>query len=412
MLKTFFLVASLSLCLIASIKGQEQLDYYLDAAVANSPLLNAKKNDLRGATLDSALVRATYRPQVGFTANVAYDPIINGVGYDEVITNKQQGSTLVHFDMLLPGNRMLKVQNGFAALNRRSLSLDYSLKVKDLKQQVTNQYLVVYGDQQQLAYLKESYQLLQREDSILQRLARANIYRQTDYLTFVASMRKQQLLSMQALSQLKYNLGQLRYLCGIEDTSLVSLSKPNLPLAELVNIDSTLTTRKFTADSLLIASKHSLIDAQYRPTFSLHADAGYLSSFLFEPYNNFGVGVGATFAIPIYDGHQRTLQHQKVVLQEQSLGFEKGRVMRQQQIQRRLLQGQLNDLAQQSKEVEEQLSFARALVEANRRLLESGQVDIPMFFMSIQSYMDLEGQKWSAEVARYMLINELNNISE
>jgi hypothetical protein len=176
--------------------------------------------------------------------------------------------------MLLPGNRMVKAQNGFAALNRRSLSLDYSLTVKDLKQQVTNQYLVVYGDQQQLAYLKESFQLLQREDSILQRLARANIYRQTDYLTFVASMRKQQLLSMQALSQLKYNLGQLRYLCGIEDTSLVSLSKPNLPLAELVNVDSTLTTRKFTADSMLIASKHSLIDAQYRPTFSLQADAG------------------------------------------------------------------------------------------------------------------------------------------
>jgi Outer membrane protein len=412
MLKTLFLAITLSSCLHTTIKGQEQLDYYIDAAVANSPLLYAKKNDLRGASLDSASVRATYLPQVGFTANVAYDPIINGLGYDEVITNKQQGSTLVHFDMLLPGNRMLKAQNSFAALNRRSLSLDYSLTVKDLKQQVTNQYLVVYGDQQQLAFLKESYQLLQREDSILQRLARANIYRQTDYLTFVASMRKQQLLKMQALSQLKSNLGRLRYLCGIEDTSLVSLSKPNLPLAELVNVDSTLTTRKFTADSLLIASKHSMIDAYYRPTFSLHADAGYLSSFLFEPYNNFGVGVGATFSIPIYDGHQRTLQHQKVVLQEQSLGFEKGKVIRQQQIQRRLLQSQLNDLALQSKEVDEQLSFARALVEANGRLLESGQVDIPMFFLSIQSYMDLEGQRWSAEIARYMLINELNNISE
>jgi len=101
MLKTLFLAITLSSCLHTTIKGQEQLDYYIDAAVANSPLLYAKKNDLRGASLDSASVRATYLPQVGFTANVAYDPIINGLGYDEVITNKQQGSTLVHFDMLL-----------------------------------------------------------------------------------------------------------------------------------------------------------------------------------------------------------------------------------------------------------------------------------------------------------------------
>lgn len=412
MLKAIFLVTSLFFCLLTSINGQEQLSYYLNAAVANSPLLNAKKNDLRGAGLDSALVRASYKPQIGFTADVAYDPIINGMGYDEVITNKQQGSTLVHFDMLVPGKQLLRAQNGFAALNRRSLSLDYSLSVKELKQQVTNQYLVVYGDQQQLAYVRETYELLQHEDSILLKLTQADIYRQTDYLTFVASVRKQWLLAMQANAQLKADLGQLHYICGITDTVAVSLAKPSLPEVRFNSSDSTLISKKYTADSLFAASRHALIDAEYRPTFSLHADAGYLSSFIFRPYNNFGVGFGATFSIPIYDGHQRLLQHEKVSSQEQSLGFEKRRVLQQQHIQQRLLQAQINDQKLQLKEVEEQLNFARKLVEANRRLLESGQIDIPLFFMSIQSYIDLEGQKWSAEVTRYMLINELNNISE
>jgi len=384
----------------------------LSVAEKNSPLLNSKKNSIASAVLDSSLVRAGYKPQVGFSVDGVYNPIVNGIGHDEVITNKHTGSALVHFDMLLPGKRQLKAQNNNTLLNRQVLTLDYSLSLKELKQQVTAQYLVVFGDQQQLSYVRKTYELLQREDSLLRRLTQANIYRQTDYLTFVASKRRQLLLSLQALTQLKSDLGQLRYMCGIGDTTLVQVANPNLSIISLQPADRTLLMQKYTVDSLFTASQHGLIDVQYQPKLSLHADAGYLSSFLFKPYQNVGVGVGVSFSVPIYDGKQRMMQHQKVMLEEQSLGFEKRAVSHQQQLQIQLLLGQLSDLSIQTKEVDEQLSNAKALVEANRLLLESGQVDIPLFFMAIQNYLDLEGQKSSADVQRYMLINELNSISE
>lgn len=412
MVKPICIVFSLLFCLSTSLWGQERLEDYLSVAEKNSSLLNSKRNSIASAVVDSSLVRAGYKPQVGFSVDGVYNPIVNGIGHDEVITNKQTGSALVHFDMLLQGKRQLKAQNNNTLLDRQVLTLDYSLSLKELKQQVTAQYLVVFGDQQQLNYVRKTYELLQREDSLLRRLTQANIYRQTDYLTFVASKRRQLLLSLQALTLLKSDLGQLRYMCGIGDTTLVQVANPNLSIISLQHADHTLLMQKYTVDSLFTASQHGLIDVQYQPKLSLHADAGYLSSFLFRPYQNVGVGVGVSFSVPIYDGKQRMMQHQKVMLEEQSLSFEKHAVSHQQQLQIQLLRGQLSDLSVQAKEVDGQLSNAKALVEANRLLLESGQVDIPLFFMAIQNYLDLEGQMSSTEVHRYMLINELNSISE
>src|SRR3954467_6339329 len=62
------------------------LDYYINHAFSNSPLLKDLRNQVASASVDSMIFRAAYRPQVAATSTNAYAPIIGGIGYDEALT--------------------------------------------------------------------------------------------------------------------------------------------------------------------------------------------------------------------------------------------------------------------------------------------------------------------------------------
>ena len=66
-------------------------DYFVSQAIANSPLLKDYNNQVRSFSLDSQLIRAALKLQVNGISNNSYAPIINGWGYDPVITNFSTG---------------------------------------------------------------------------------------------------------------------------------------------------------------------------------------------------------------------------------------------------------------------------------------------------------------------------------
>ena len=87
MLKRIFLVVSLiSFVLIANAQKQS-LDYYIDKAIQNSPLLKDYQNQLSASGVDSLLIRASQKYQTDVTSQLTYAPFISGWGYDEAITN-------------------------------------------------------------------------------------------------------------------------------------------------------------------------------------------------------------------------------------------------------------------------------------------------------------------------------------
>src|SRR2546423_92727 len=63
------------------------LSYYLENSRSNSPLLRDYQNQVELNKIDSAVLRATMRPQVNGNAQVMVAPAINGYGYDPSITN-------------------------------------------------------------------------------------------------------------------------------------------------------------------------------------------------------------------------------------------------------------------------------------------------------------------------------------
>jgi len=95
-------ILSLFLCvaIISTARPQEKsLEYFIDAALKNSPLLKDYNNQIQSNLIDSSRIIARYKPQVNAVSNNLYAPVINGWGYDEIITNLRNFSELITVEL-------------------------------------------------------------------------------------------------------------------------------------------------------------------------------------------------------------------------------------------------------------------------------------------------------------------------
>ena len=110
----------------------------------------------------------------------------------------------------------------------------------------------------------------------------------------------------------------LNYLSGLTDTAATVLEKPVIDLAIVPEAESTVFYQQYRLDSLRLRNNDALIDYNYKPKISAYADGGYLTSFPSDFYKNFGVSVGLNIIVPIYDGRQKKMQHDKIGIAERT----------------------------------------------------------------------------------------------
>ena len=395
-----------------SLQAQPSLDDYLNSAYANDPLLKTGKNAVKSASIDSALVRSKFGPQIGFQGDASFYPTNGKWGYDVAISNKGMLGSVVNFDQAIPFQNQMKPQLNAASLNRQKAVNSLQLARKEIKRNVTRQYLVTYGDQLQYHYNREVLDTLQNESGVLLELTRANVYQQTDYLAFLTNVRKQALLVTQARTQLLNDLSQLRNLCGITDSGVVALPAPEM-IPEGSQITSpTAFLKQYQLDSLRLLNQQEINKQQYQPKLKLHADAGYMSSFEKTPGANVGGGAGLSLSIPIYDGHQKELKQQQLMLRQEDLDAQQNYFKKQYDQQINELFRQLGQMESQQTEVDDQLKMVNQLIGANRKLVIQGTVSIPQYFMVIQNFIDLKNEQSLIRVKRWLIINEINYWTE
>ena len=199
------------------------LSFYIGQALQNSPLLKDYRNQVLTGGVDSPLIKAGYRPQVtGSSVNV-YAPLINGWGYDYAISNGGNFTTVVGVTQTLVGQKHLDAQYETIRLQNQGVTNTSKISEQDLKKNVIAQYITAYGDLQQLKFNRDIYALLRKEEALLKDLTQKNVYRQTDYLTFLVTFKQEALLIQQLDIQYRNDHAMLNYLCGISDTSATVL---------------------------------------------------------------------------------------------------------------------------------------------------------------------------------------------
>lgn len=402
-LSLFFIVISMAL-----FAQQKDLSYYISSGKETSPLLKDLNNQQQSNLVDSLRILASLKPQVNGVSNNSYAPVIGGWGYDNAITNGANISGLVTVTKTILSKENLDNQFQSIRLQNESLRITGKITEQELNKAITSQYITTYGLWQQYSFNKELYDLLNKEEAILKALTEKSVYRQTDYLTFLVTVQQQNLLVNQQKQQYQNEFATLNYICGLQDTSFASLDAPELEHTEIPEIEQTVFYQHYQTDSLKLKNQDAQIDFSYKPKLNLYADGGYLSSLSVTPYKNFGLSAGISLIVPIYDGKQKKMQHDKVSIAEQTRQRYRDYFKTQYNQQIAQLLQQLNLTEQQIENANTQIKFSEGLMNANRKLLATGDARISDYIIAIGNYLNAKNIITQNTVNKLQIINQLN----
>ena len=407
-MKWFFSIVLLLIFCTTSFAQTYTLDHYLNAAKTGSPLLKDLNNQVGLSQLDSLRLRAANGYQVNATSAGLYAPVIGGVGYAGAVTNVQTFSALLGISKTIMSKANLNSQFTAIQLQRDSLIAAARVSEQDLRKSIISQYITAYGSLQQLKFSKEVVALLNTEDDMLKKLTRANVYKQVDYLTFLVTLKQQELQVLQAKLQYQNDFATLNYLSGIVDTAMVDLSEPNIQITPAPDINNSIFYQKFKLDSLRLLNSSKLIDYNYKPRINVFGDAGYNTDFTEQPYKNWGTSVGFTVVVPLYDGGQRKLLHKRLTIEENSRLSYKWFFDVQYRQQVAQLKQQLSDNEALLAKINDQMKFAESLIKVDTQLLQTGDLKIADLVLAINSYLTVKNLLSQTTVSRLQLINQLN----
>lgn len=405
--RIIFIFSALLLCRF--VQGQEKtVDYYVGAAIKNSPLLKDYNNRKLSNLIDSLRITAVYKPQVNGVSVNSYAPSYNGWGYDGAITNGSNISEVVAVNRQLISKENLANQNDAIRLLNESLSVSGKITEQDIKKTVTAQYITAYGNWQQYLFNKEIADLLRKEEIILKKLTEKGVYRQTDYLSFLVTIQQQELLMSQLKIQYQNEFATLNYLSGLKDTATVPLAAPQISLVITPELENTVFSQQFMVDSLKLKNSDAQIEFSYKPKVNLYADAGYLTSFAAQAYKNFGTSFGVSVIVPIYDGRQKKMKHDKIAIAEQTRQTYRDYFKKQFEQQVAQLSQQLLSTQQLIHQTETQIRYTEALMEANRKLLETGDARMPDYILAIGNYLTAKNIITQNTINQLQIINQIN----
>ena len=392
----------------SSFADAQSLDYYLTKGLENSPLLKEFNNQLLSGTLDSLLTSATYKPQINHVSQALYAPVGKNLGYDEAITNGGNFSALVNLVQPLLNKRIKEGQFRDISLSNQAIGVNAKLTETDLRLGITAQYLTAYADFLQIQFIQSTLNLLKEEQEILKSLVDQGIYLQTDRMNMALAITNQEVAIKQGMIQYKNDLGLLNFICGITDQPSAVLEKPEMMLHNTFDINDSPAMMKFRIDSLKNINSRQLIDLNYRPKLNVVADAGFMA---FAPENiphNFGTSFGLNFALPIYDGKQRKLQHDKTLLTENSrMNY---RHFYSSQYRQRL--SQLTEQLKLSDDlvsgIKSQLSEQEKLIAIYKVEITKGLVRFIDFLATVNNYTQTKNSLTVSEMNRLQIINQMN----
>ncbi len=375
-----------------------RLDDFLLLARRNSPLLRETANQVQQNRIDS-LVRARQNGvQVGGIASALYYPSVTNsqgesvLGYDNAISNG--GNFAAIAQATKPILNRFQLQNDYRIIASQGQVLRNTgrLSALDLRRNITDQFLTAYAAETQLSFSGTLLAELRKQDEILRQLVNGGIFKQTQYLSFYLSVRTQEVTVEQNRLAYRRELGTLRFLAGVADTAYVTIEAPNppshRPLAGLLAP----AQRQYTLDSLRLLLDHRAVDASYRPKVSAVFDGGLQSS-SYLPLalaHSVGLGGGLQLTVPIFDGHQRLLQYQRIALSERSRSGYRQFITVQRRQQYEQFEGLIRDSDALLARIREQLRVAEALVGAARQQLATGDVAILDYLNLVTSYRTLQ----------------------
>ncbi|MEO6883696.1 MAG: TolC family protein [Bacteroidia bacterium] len=405
---TYFLFI---LCFFAVYSANAQttnLDYYLLQGRENSPFLKDYSNQVLSNNIDSLKLKTGYKPKVNLYGQLMFAPIINGYGYDNAITNGGLYSSVISVSQDFTPKKNKETEMQQVVLNGQSLGISKQMSTHDLQKNIVADYIAAYTFQEQCKVEKNNLSMLKAEEIILKQLLNKGIYKPSDYLNFKIEMQSEQINALQLQEDYKKAVSELNLLCGINDTSSVSMEAPLVKRNLTSNSFSAPFFMQFTIDSLKITNAQNLISLHYKPKLSWFADAGINSASYDMIYQHVGTSFGLNFSMPIYDGKQRQLEEQKLKISEDTRNGYKKYFINHHAAEIARTENELVAVNAIVQQLNEQLITSQTLIDVSKKQMEQGTIAVTEFVIAVKNQLIIQAQLNQEQLKKLSLINELN----
>jgi hypothetical protein len=406
---------------------QRDLNFYVEQAKINSPLINKSKNDNKIVMLDLQQIKSILsKPEINLQSSILFAPIVshdnnsnrfefvsNGAskytGFDMASTDGGQYQAIVSLKQPLLAGSKYQIYSDKAVLSGQINENNIALTIHELEQVVGYQYLLCIKSKKQK---DNSLLLLNELDSqvkILKRLVENAIYKQTDLMLLQIEI--QNYIAEYKLYQSEYmtNLYDLNLICGINDTTRVELQDLDFTFKpEKVAISKFSTSYKL--DSLNVIADQAIYELKYKPQLDLFANAG-LNAVYIPTFNRLGFSTGLTFTWNIFDGRQRNIQREKSIINLQTIEFEKKNFLTQNDIGKNKIIDQINVLNQRIIFNEHQTDQYNQLYNAYIKELSQGEASVMDFKNLLKDIAAKNQESLLLKMEKQFLINSYNYLN-
>ena len=404
--------------------SQKTVQFYVNKALENSPLLQKEKNTYKIIDLDLKQFKAIYNsPTVNMNANVLFAPIItndngntklevvsngatNYYGYDLGISNGGQYQTLVSINQPLFTKRHLDAYKNKATILKQKYANQITLTKLELKQIVTHQYILCIQSKKNIENAKENSQILENQIKEMKPLVAVGILKFIDLKWIELALKNSQIDQERFTANYQNNVNALNLLCGIQTTTIADLEDIELQISNRFS-EKSIFAKQFQIDSFAIQSDQKITDLKYLPQVRAYSDAGLNATYL-PKLNRLGFSFGMAITWNLFDGHQQKTTHQQNQIKLENLKYDKTYFINQNTIRK-------NNLIKQIQSVDKQIILLNQQLIDYQKLLHLYQVEIKE---SLVSVLDLKiiikeialkkQEKTNIQLAKQILINVYN----
>lgn len=420
MKRTLLILFILSDVLIA----QYNLDYYLSRGFENSPVLKEIKNSEFYNKLQSELnYSQTSAPQVYLSANYLFAPFFNNngkilstnpdpkaIGYDVGITNGGLYSAQINVEKNIFNGGLSDALNRQIGTQQQQLNFNYNLEQRNLKKQITDQYLASYQSFLLYQLSKNISDNINSQLKITGDLVEKGFVKAQDYLLLKIEYQNQQIAISENFQKYKTDLLQLNSVCGIKDTQTVIIDSSQIQMnTSKSNFDF---LEKYRIDSLITSNQQELFESKYQPQVKLFFNTGLNAVEIDGIQRKFGLSAGVDFQLPIFDGGQKDLTRQQNLVSLNSIGSYKKYALANIENELQNSVSNIKLLRNNLENIKNQLKDYNDLINISIKQLNSGNLSMIEYLSIIKNYIELQKNKIEKETSLQLEINNYNYWAE
>lgn len=423
-LTILFLAAALIVLSINVLNAQD-LEFYIERAKVNSPLILDNKNQSEAAHLEAERLKAFYtKSQVFLSGSYLFAPVItrdngqskldlnpsgateNYSGYDLAASNGGVYQGLLNITQPIFNGVRYETTAEQILIGAQINQNNIRVSAHDLEKFITDQYILCLQDYKQTVYLGNLIRIINEQRSMVSKLVESGIAKQSDLLLLNIEQKTQQTAFNTLRATYRRDLMDLRVLCGIPDTTYQVLSDIDLKPREEVIVSW--WTERYRLDSLNLLATQKIFELKYKPLVSVFANTGLNAVYAPTIPNRLGMSAGINFTLNLTDGKQRDITQQKTAILMKTTQLYRNFFYNQNNVRKSRILTELNSIGERLTLTEDQLKEYQKLLEFYKQELSRGQISVINYITTLKNMAISQRDYVILKTNRELLINLYN----